>query len=122
MKKFGFNWRITTYLENLLQPEENVIFRRKMTMYRIKKMAIKTARKGGVALNRPYASWDSEASHLQHPSIDGSYFHKLVLGDGNRTIGQFSDLCVVRFVDGEQYAMKVGSEIRRMVNTAMRHP
>ncbi len=114
----GFNWRITRYLESLLQPEGNVILRRRMTMYRIGKIVTKLARESGVAMNQPYASWESDASHVENPSIDESYFHKLVLGDRNRTAGQIADQCLVRFVDDEKYAMKVGIELRRMVNRA----
>lgn len=117
----GFNWRITNYLESLLQPEENVILRRRMTMYRIRKMVIKLARESGIVVNRPYASWESDASHVENPSIEESYFHKLVLGDRNRTTGQIADQCLVRFVDDEKYAMKVGSEMRRMVKKAKEH-
>ena len=114
----AFNWRITRYLESLLAPEENVVLRRRMTMYRIRKMAVKLAREHGVVLNRPYAWWGSDASHVESPSIEESYFHKIVLGDRNRTVGQISDQCLVHFVDGELYAMKVATELRRMVNKA----
>ena len=114
----GFNWGITKYLESLVSSEDSVILRRKMTMYRIRKMAIKLARESGLVLNRPYASWKSDAGHVAIPSIEESYFHKLVLEDRNRTTGQIADQCLVRFVDDEKYAMKVGNELRRMVNRA----
>lgn len=81
-------------------------------------MAIKLARESGLVLNRPYASWESDASRVASPSIEESYLHKLVLEDRNRTTGQIADQCLVRFVDDEKYALTVGNELRRMVNKA----
>ncbi|OGA50068.1 MAG: hypothetical protein A3F74_06910 [Betaproteobacteria bacterium RIFCSPLOWO2_12_FULL_62_58] len=118
LRKFAFRWRITEYLETLQPAEESVIRRRKMAMYRIKRNTIKLAQKSGVVLSRPYASWNSEAKHIQSPSIEESHFHELVLEDGKRTTGRFSDIWLVRFVDGEQYAMKAANEMQRMVSKA----
>lgn len=118
MMKAGFNWRITNYLERLLPSEEIVALRRKMTMSRVKKMLIKAARESGVVVSRPYASWESDASQVENPSVQESCYHKLVLGDRNRTTGRIADESLVRFVDDEKYAMRVASEIRRMVKKA----
>jgi hypothetical protein len=87
-------------------------------MSRIKGNTIKLARKKGVVLRHPFAWWNSEARYVQNSSIDESHFHELVLGDSKRTIGRFSDVWLVRFVDGEQYAMNASNEMKRMVSKA----
>ena len=118
LRKFAFRWRITEYLQTFVTTEDVVLVRRKASMYRIKANSIKLARKRGVVLSRPYASWNSERKHLENPSINESYFHELVFCDSKRTIGRFSDLWLVRLFDDEQFARKAANEMERMVSKA----
>ena len=116
--KFAFNWRAINFAETFLAAEDVVILRRRISMNRIKNSTIKLARKRGITLTHPYAFWKSEARHLQNSSIDESHFHVLVLCNSKHTIGRFSDLWLVRFADGEQYAMKAIDEMERMISVS----
>ena len=118
LRKFAFNWRITKYLETLVEAEDSIVVRRTAAMYRIKRNTINLARKHGVVLSRPYAWWNSEPRDIQNPSVEESHFHVLVLGDRKQTTGRFSDLCLVHFLDGEDYVIKALGEMRRMVRKA----